>query len=336
MRPGPLQRRPVRVADVAREAGVSAATVSRILNGEGSFAEATQDRVRAAAERIGFVPDHAARSLRRGRGDSVALLVGDIEQRVYAALARHMQGAVEAVGLDLLVHDLAHDEARLRRFLRLAAGRRLHGIVLATSDELPSDCLAMMTGLAQQGVQVVMLRQPLLMDGVASVVQQEAEAARAATGYLLSLGGRVAFLGRIAGSVLTEQRCLGYRQALLAAGIEPDPAWIWDRSFRYQAGHTAISDALQRGLRPRGILAASDELALGAMAALQDAGLRIPADVAVIGFGNADWCPYVRPALSSVSEDPAALAACVQDLLRTGRAEGVIELPRHIIHRQST
>jgi DNA-binding LacI/PurR family transcriptional regulator len=325
-----------RVADVARQAGVSAATVSRILNGSEGFAEATRERVREAARSLGFQPDAAARSLRRGQGDSIALLVGDIEQGVYAGLTRHMQQALEAMGLDLLVYDLAHNEARLRRFLERAPARRLRGIVLATTDTLPDDCIALLRNLAAQQVQVIALRQRLDHHGIASIVQDERAAASVATKALLEQGkSPIAFLGRITGSLMGAERCGGYRDALEQAGIAADTALTWDASYRYRAGYAATSQALERGLQFTGILAASDELALGAIAALHDAGRRVPEDAAVIGFGDADWGAFQRPALTTMSEHPEELAAIVRDML-AGTYTGLLHgIKRHLIRRQS-
>ena len=325
-----------RVADVARLAGVSAATVSRILNGSEMFADATRIRVQEAARQLGFQPDPAARSLRRGQGDSIALLVGDIEQGVYAGLTRHMQAALEDMGLDLLVYDLAHQEARLRRFLERAPARRLRGIVLATTDTLPEDCIGLLRGLMAQQVKVIALRQRLDQHGIASVIQDEHSAAKLATAALLRKGRMpIAFLGRISGSLMGAERCEGYRDALREAGHAVDGALVWDASYRYRAGFTATAEALQRGLAFSAILAASDELALGAIAALQDAGRSVPGDVAVIGFGDADWAAYQRPSLTSLSEHPAELSGIVRGILE-GKATGLLhEVKRHLVERQS-
>ncbi len=325
-----------RVADVARMAGVSAATVSRILNGSTSFAEETRRRVQEAALTLGFQPDPAARSLRRGQGDSIALLVGDIEQGVYAGLTRHMQSALEEMGLDLLVYDLAHNEARLRRFLERAAARRLRGIVLATTDTLPDDCLAMLQSLARQQVQVIALRQRMDQHGIASVIQDERGAARIATRALLEKGHHaIAFLGRISGSRMGAERCEGYRDTLREAGLGISPDLVWDASYRYRAGYSAVRQAMERNLSFTAILAASDELALGAIAAVQDAGRRVPEDVAIIGFGDADWAAYQRPSLSTMSEHPAELASVVRALLEGHSTELLHTIERHLIPRQS-
>lgn len=330
-----LTARP-RVADVARLAGVSAATVSRILNGSTNFAEETRKRVQEAALELGFQPDPAARSLRRGQGDSIALLVGDIEQGVYAGLTRHMQSALEAVGLDLLVYDLAHNETRLRRFLGRAAARRLRGIVLATTDTLPDDCLALLKHLARQQVQVIALRQRMDHHGIVSVIQDERGAAHVATTALLEKGHRsIAFLGRIGGSRIGAERCEGYRDALREAGLAVPPDLVWDAFYRYRAGYSAVQKSLEQNLRYTAILAASDELALGAIAALQDAGMSVPQDVAVIGFGDADWAPYQRPALTTMSEHPAELAAIVRDILEGNTSDLLYTIKRHLIPRKS-
>ncbi|EHM01853.1 sugar-binding domain protein [Acetobacteraceae bacterium AT-5844] len=331
-----LTARP-RVADVARMAGVSAATVSRILNGSTNFAEETRKRVQEAALELGFQPDPAARSLRRGQGDSIALLVGDIEQGVYAGLTRHMQSALEAMGLDLLVYDLAHNETRLRRFLERAAARRLRGIVLATTDTLPDDCLNLLKNLARQQVQVIALRQRMDHHGIVSVIQDERGAAHVATTALLEKGHRsIAFLGRINGSRIGAERCEGYRDALRGAGLAVPSDLAWDAFYRYRAGYSAVQQSLEKNLRYTAILAASDELALGAIAALQDAGLSVPQDVAVIGFGDADWAPYQRPALTTMSEHPAELAAIVRDILEGNTRELLYTIKRHLIPRKSS
>jgi DNA-binding LacI/PurR family transcriptional regulator len=325
-----------RVADVARLAGVSAATVSRILNGSEIFADATRARVQEAARQLGFQPDPAARSLRRGQGDSIALLVGDIEQGVYAGLTRHMQAALEEMGLDLMVYDLAHNEARLRRFLERAPARRLRGIVLATTDTLPEDCVGLLRGLAAQQVRVIALRQRLDQHGIASVIQDERGAAAIATEALLQQGRMpIAFLGRITGSRMGAERCDGYREALAKAGHAVDSSLIWDAAYRYRAGFNATASALQQGTAFSAILAASDELALGAMAALHDSGKRVPEDVAVTGFGDADWAAYQRPALTTMSEHPAELAGIVRRIL-DGTAKGLLhEIKRHLVQRHS-
>ena len=122
----------VNVVAVATHAGVSPATVSRVLAGRVPVAAATRARVLEAVEQLGYRPNEVARSLRAGRGRTVALVTGDIEQGLYAGLAKHVQGELEALGLDLLLFNLGHREDRLQHFLERAPSLGLRGIVLAS------------------------------------------------------------------------------------------------------------------------------------------------------------------------------------------------------------
>src|SRR5262249_26011953 len=112
------------------------------------------------------------------------------------------------------------------------------------------------------------------------------------------------------------ERYRGYLAALKGAGIAVDPDLIWDCSYRYTAGYEAMSKALDRKLAFRSLLAASDELALGAMAAALDRGLKVPEDLAIIGFGGIAWGEHVRPALSTLGADPKAIGEHVRDVFR--------------------
>lgn len=304
------------LADVAKRAGVSVPTASRVLNNQGRFTNETRARVMMAVEELGFTPNLTARSLRLGRGDTVALLVGDIEQRFYAALTRQVQQAIEVQGLDLMLYDLAHSAERLTRFLDRAEALRLRGIVLASTERVSPESLARLRALQEQGVRVVALRQNLATAGIPSITQDDAAAGAVAARHLLAQGrGPMAFLGRITGSVVGAARHEGWRQAMDEAGQAVDERLVWDAAYRFSAGHQATARALREGLRFGGLVCSSDEMALGAMAALTDAGLSVPHDVAVVGFEQADWGAYTRPTLTTMSSDPAMIAEVLGALL---------------------
>lgn len=309
------------VMDVARLARVSSSTVSRVLNGNPVISRETRERVMAAVEALDFQLNATAQALRRGRGNTVAILVSDIEQHVYHTFTKNIQAALEEIGVDLLLYDLGHSGRRLRGFLDRAIAMRLRGIVIATSDvETSPEVLQSLRLIQESGIAIIAVQQPMHEHGIVSIVQDNRDAAAQAVGHLLSQGRRrIAFIGRLKGSVASE--CLeGYGRALRAAGIEPDPALILDTSktalFRFPAGHGAISQALAAGVTPDGVITASDEIALGAMAALRDAGLGIPEDVAVIGFGDADWGRHTRPRLTTMSEHAREIARAVQTFFK--------------------
>ena len=323
--------------DVARRAGVSTASVSRVLSGSTSVSETMRGRVLAAVQESGFQLNPLAQGLRKGRGNTVALLVGDIEQGLYATLTRHLQIALGEIGADLMLYDLRHSAERLMHMLQRAEAMRLRGIAIATTDMIPlPQVRPLLLALVRSGMPVVSLGQTIEVRGVTSIVHEERTAAARAAAYLLDRwGGPIAYVGRIAGSATGTERYRGFRDAVARAGIAPEAAPFWDASFRYAAGHDTLAAALRQGIRPRCVLAGSDEIALGALGAVQDHGLRVPEDVAVMGFGNLAWGAHVRPALSTVSAQPEQVAARVRDVLAGQKIADPAPLARTLVLRQS-
>ncbi|BBK36210.1 LacI family transcriptional regulator [Allostella sp. ATCC 35155] len=325
------------VLDVARLAGVSTATVSRVLSGKGNVGEAARERVLSAVRALDFQPNRMAQGLRRGHGSAVGLLVGDIEQNVYSALTKHVQTALGGIGLDLMLYNLDHSAERLSTILEAAPAMGLRGVALATTDVLAMATVGpQLRQLQASGLLVVSIGQRLHREGVPSVVHEERSAARRAVAYLLESGrGPVAYLGRLSGSAVGTERYRGYAAALGDAGIAIDRDLVWDVSYRFAAGYEATSRALDAGRRFHAVQCGSDELALGAMAAIQDRGFAIPDDVAVIGFGAIGWGGHVRPALTTISVDPAAVAARVADHFAGREAPALTIIPRTLLRRGS-
>lgn len=324
----------VSVVAVASHAGVSPATVSRVLAGRVPVAAETRARVLEAIERLGYRPNEVARSLRVGRGRAVALVTGDIEQGVYAALAKHVQSELEALGLDLVLFNLGHREDRLRHFLERAPSLGLRGIVLSSPHVMDMAELApVMRAAAASGLTILSVSQDLSPFGISSIVHDDTGGAAAAVGHLVARGrSSVAFVGRIATSAVGRARFEGYRNALIAHGQAPDPALVWDISqgYRADAGYRVASEALAGGLRFDAVLAASDELALGCMAAAADRGLAVPQDIAFIGFGGLGWGVFARPSMTTVSVDPDAMARAVGEIF-ANRQDGPPPAGRRVI-----
>jgi DNA-binding LacI/PurR family transcriptional regulator len=331
------------VFDVAKRAGVSPSTVSRVLTGQDIVTPDKRARVLKAAEELAYRPNAVAQALRLGRGRTVALLVGDVEQSVNSALTHHVQQALEEIGLDLLLFNLGHREDRLRALLRRAEGLRLRGLIIASPHRMSiTDLRPLLDDLERAGISVVSVGQRLDRHGIPSIVHEEAPAASRAVAHLIAAGRTpVAFVGRITGSATGQERYRGYRRGLAAAGIPLDKELVWECSYyRYVAGYDAMSRGIARGQRPRALLAASDELALGAMAAAFDAGLKVPQDLAVVGFGGVEWGAHVRPSLTSLGADPAGIAGLVRDAFRAfeeGREPPLRSIvARPFLERQST
>jgi DNA-binding LacI/PurR family transcriptional regulator len=333
----------VSVVAVAAHAGVSPATVSRVIAGRVPVAAETRARVLEAVERLGYRPNEVARSLRAGRGRAVALVTGDIEQGIYAALAKHVQSELEALGLDLLLFNLGHREDRLRHFLERAPSLGLRGIVLSSPHVMDMDGLMPVIETAtKSGVEILSVGQDLSPFGITSIIHDDVGGAASAVAHLLARGSApIAFVGRIETSAIGRARFDGYRDALLAHGQTLDPALVWDISegYRADAGYRAASEALANGLRFRAVLAASDELALGCMAAAADRGLAMPDDIAFVGFGGLGWGGFSRPSMTTVSLDVDAVARAVGDIFKP-RPDGPAPssrrvIPTKLVQRQS-
>jgi DNA-binding LacI/PurR family transcriptional regulator len=317
----------VTVVDVAQRAGVSTATVSRVLNGRDPVSPEARSRVMKAVHLLGYRPNSMAQSLRRGRGRTVALLAGDIEQGIYSALTRHVQTALEDIGLDLLLFNLGHREDRLHHLLARASSLGLRGVLIAAPHVLSIGRLRPhLAALAEHDIPLISVGQRLDRHGIPSLVHDDAEGAARAMRHLLDAGrAPVAFLGRIKESAIGRERYRGYRRALAERQIADSPALVWESADRYraEAGYAATASALERGVRPRAVLAASDELALGGMAAALDRGVRVPDDIAFVGFGGIEWSRYVRPALTTIGLDPVAVGTHLAQMFRdldAGRA----------------
>lgn len=299
--------------DVARAAGVSPATVSRVLNGSNSVSVEMRERVLIAVKDLDFRPNQMAQGLRKGQANAVALLVGDIEQTHFSALTKQLQSALEVIGLDLVLFNLGHSESRLVEFLQRAPAMRLRGIVVALSDAIPKKVGLTLSGLVGAGMRIVSVGQNLNRFNVPSVVHEERAATARSVRFLIDEGRRrIAYVGRIKGSAVGTERFRGYRAALLDAGVPFRDELVWDKAFRYAAGYDAVMRALDGRVKFDALQAGSDEMATGAIAALTDRGLSVPGDVAVIGFGDVEMGGYLRPSLTTLSTDPAGAAAIVR------------------------
>ncbi len=326
------------IVEVAERAGVSQATVSRVLGGKVYVAPETKERVEHAIEALGYKPNSLGKALRSGHTQAVALIVSDIEQGWYASLSKQLQSALSRSKLDMLLFDLSHDEARLKHLLSRAVELRLKGVVLAASDKFAfPDLEPELDLLRRHASAIISVGQSLDRFGICSVVHEDKAAGATGVRHLVGIGcRRIAYINRLRTSATGQSRLDGYLEGLREAGIEADPALVREsRHFRYEAGYAAVKELAEAGVAFDAILAGTDEIAIGAMACCSDLGLRIPADVAVVGFGGLDIGQYSRPSLTTLEGDPESIALRVIEELDapTNRSFAV---PRRLRERQST
>ncbi|WP_433387199.1 LacI family DNA-binding transcriptional regulator [Micromonospora sp. KLBMP9576] len=294
-----------RIDDVARLAGVSTATVSRALRGLPTVSAATRRRVLAAAEQLQYAVSPNASRLAGGRTGTIAVVVPRITRWFFGIVVETVEDFLHHAGYDLLLHSLGGREQIRQRMLRTAdLHKRVDAVMLVATPLRPAD----LTALAKLKLPGVTISSGTVVPGWPCVRIDDVEAARTATRHLLDLGHRR--IAHINGDPHDElaytthlDRRRGYREALRAAGIDPDPGLDVDSHFTISGGTRATEELLRRGDPPTAIFAACDEMAMGAMSALRDAGLRVPGDVSVIGLDDHDLAGVLG--LSTVAQ-PAA------------------------------
>ncbi len=299
------------IHEVARAAGVSIATVSRALNGTGRIAKATRSRVLRAAQDLGYQPNDLARSLLAKSTQTIAVIVPDITNPFFPELIKGIEQVACARGHLVLLSDSADDQIRLWQDLAALRRKQVDGIIFAGARLSPDRIAAVTAGLPV----VTVDRETQL--ATASVVQSDHRAgARLATEHLISLGHhRIAHLAGPDGLTVTAARLAGYRQALAAAGIPEEDDLVVPGGFLEEDGFRAARELLARGTGCTAVFAANDLSAIGALAAVEEAGLRVPADISVIGFDDIHLAGYIRPRLSTVRQDVVRLGARAAEVL---------------------
>lgn len=322
--------------DVALAAGVSQSTTSRALSGQGYVAPGVRDRVQAAAQQLGYVPHEVARSLRQQVSRSIGLVVSDLRNGFYADLAAGVAGRAAAHGYTMmLVDDRGSVEDELDA-ARAFVSTRAAGVVLTPlSAEVSSYLL-------DQRVPLVEVDRQFLPGSCDAVVVDNRQVARRLTEQLLDLGHRrIALLINETEWTTGAERSLGYRQALAAAGLPERPELLVRVGWDVGSARAVTLELLARRERPTALFAANNVLAEGLWRAVADLGLRVPADLSVVSFDDAQWMSMVQPGVTAVAQDVVALGSAAVDRLlariaRPEEAPQTVTLPAQIRVRGST
>jgi len=320
---------------VAQEAGVSASTVSRILNGTAAVSEPKRRAVDQAIARLGFVPNPVARGLAGGRTLSVGVVTQALDSPYYGAALRGIEDELDKAGYSALFvsgHWNAAAEARCIETLR---SRRVDGIVVLTgrlSDRALRACA--------KSLPVVVTGRSLRAPGLYALNFDDFEGGRQATQHLLSLGHRrVAFIAGDPAHPDANERHRGYRAALEEAGVAYDARLVVPGAFHEESGLRAVESLLKKGVGFTAIFAANDQMAFGAALGLQRHGLRVPDDVSLVGFDDLPGSLYSIPPLSTVHQplyEVGVLAASAMlQLLRGEAPVAQMPAPRFIARESS-
>lgn len=313
------------ISDVARAAGVSAATVSRVLNGSSPVSDDRADRVREAAASLGYQPSGPARALRRQRTTVWAAIVADVRNPFFTSMIRGVEDVAQAADHRLVLCNSDEDPAKEAAYIDVAIADRVAGVIIAVASTTRSN----LDRLHRAGVPVVAVDRRPKGDGIDSVVVDNRGGARAAVEHLLSEGARR--VGIITGPnrvSTAESRLSGYRAALKARGIEFDPALVRRADFRAEGGHAAALSLLDEPDHPDAFFVANNLMTLGALRALRERRKRVPKDVAIVGFDDAPWTTLITPTLTVVAQPTYEMGRQAAQLLVTASPD---RPPRHLV-----
>ncbi|HWU46951.1 MAG TPA: LacI family DNA-binding transcriptional regulator [Humibacter sp.] len=329
------------IDDVARASGVSTATVSRALRGLPNVSETTRERVRLAAQQLGYVASSSASGLATGRTLAMGVVIPSLDLWYYSTVIEGVDSALRAASYDLILFNLGGRRGDRERVFHRSILRKRTDALIALCIDFTEDERKQ---LASTGHPTIVIGGRVR--GLPHVGIDERGAARLATEHLIGLGHRR--IAHLAGAVvegLTRevpvQRRLGYEQAMASAGLAARTELSVEGNFDMAAARRAMTTllALGAGTRPTAVFADSDEMAMGAILAINDAGLRVPRDISVVGIDDHDLADSFG--LTTIAQEPFAQGALAARMLldelggRRVRTRSV-RYPVRLIERTST
>src|SRR5947209_7102720 len=303
----------VTIREIADLAGVSIATVSRVMNGHSDVAEETRDLVMRIVREHGYATNRSARGLSAGRTGLVGVLVPLVYPVYFSAI---LSGAAEALheqDLRVVLSPTQHEHDREVSLL----DRLMHGVTDGALIVLPEESSEELERLLAEGYRFVVVDPMLPLDErIPSVSAAHTSGADQAMRHLLELGHRrIAAITGPRGWVATEDRRRGYHAALAGAGILPDPALEVESNFEIDGGEQAANLLLDLPEPPTAIFAFNDNHAIGTLRAARSRGLRVPEDLSVVGFDDVEHATIVTPMLTTVRQPPAEMGRTAVSLL---------------------
>ncbi len=331
---------PATIRDVARRAGVSTATVSRVLAGIGNPKVETAGAVLAAVEALDYRPSAVARSLRMRRTNTFGLIVTDIQNPFFPELVQAADDAAREVGYSILLGSAAFDEHRAVHYLDLMADRRVDGMIVASSQVTEESW----RWLSESPVPVVVVNAEPANVPITVITSDNRAGMRMAAEHLLGLGHRrMAYVRGLEGITADQPRVEGFREACREAGIPAADLLELRGDAQFAGGERAVAELLAAGTDVTAIACHNDITAIGALRALRAAHVRVPADISVMGCDDIAAASWVVPALTTIAQQKAEMGRmAVERLLAMldagegGIAPETIRVPMVLQVREST
>ena len=299
------------IKDVAKKAGVSISTVSRVINQSKPVRPKTRERVLEAIEELGYRPNAIARSLKVKHTQSIGIMVPDIANQFYPEVVRGIEDVANMYEYTIFLCNTDLDDDKELKYFSEMEEKQVDGLIFM--GNILTDPLSREMKNADMPVVLIGSDHPDLP----SVTIDNILAAKKAVEYLLHKGHRriAVITGKMKDPMMGRARLKGYREALENAGIPWKSEWVVEGGYRFNSGYEGAKRLLILDERPTAIFVASDEMAIGAMRAILEKGLQIPDDIAVIGFDNVDMSGKVYPSLTTMGQPMYEMGAIGMRLL---------------------
>ena len=330
----------VRLKDIAAVAGVSVMTVSKVMHDAKDISAATKSRVRALAEKMGYLPDTAAQGLRSRTSKMFGLVIPAMTNPVFARVVMAIEQQAYELGYDILLAHSLNNPEREEKCIRRLLSRRIDGLFVVPVYR-QAQTAPIYEELLQRAVPTVILGQRAPFCGkFVSVETDDVAASMNLTRHLVDLGHRrIAFFCGPQFNPWAAERFEGYRRALREARLEVDDRLIFNAGSTIEEGAKATLEMLNESVRPTAIIAVNDMVAVGAGDVLLNQGVSIPGEMSLVGFGNVLTSEYFRVPLTTVRQPKMRLGtAAVDSMTRLMRGERPApkRLPAEIVVRASS
>ena len=319
-----------RIADVAKEAGVSVSTAARVLSGRGYAAEETRRLVLEAAKDLGYVPNQIARSLRTRQTKMVGLLIGDVENSFYSVIAKNVESVAKDAGYHVVLCNSDDDPEIEREYLKLLEAMRVDALVVTPT----SKNRRYLARLLDKGLVIVQVDRRV--DGLAAdaiLVDNESGAASAVSHLIEAGHSEIGILTGELAVPTARQRLAGYERALKEHGLPIREELVKTGSFHREHAIEDATDLIRARPAPTAIFAANNILAEASLIALGQHGLRVPRDVSIVAFDDVQWMSMVEPSMTAVRQPIADMARSAAELVLRRLREGREGLPSTIVFR---
>jgi LacI family transcriptional regulator len=287
------------IQDVAKLAGVSISTVSRVLNGTARVNAAVAARVRAAIEELHYQPNHAARTLQTNRSRIIGLLITDIQNPFFTTLIRGVEDVAQRNGYSVILCNSDEDPVKERQYIEVLCAERVAGAIVVSTHERQRDLKL----FREHNIPIVAVDRRITNLDTDAVLVDNRRGAREAVAHLLANGYRR--IGVISGPLTTttgRERLEGYRQALQEAGLEPDAQLERYGTFKEESGRQLAHELLDLEPALDALFVGNNLMTLGTLEALHMRNLRVPDDIAVVGFDEMPWAALSAISLTTVTQ----------------------------------